>query len=80
MRSAFAAAAAFFLAAIPAYADINVTKWPDDVPCNAIKKGPGGVWALTTTVHQGPITRKSGEMFADRPVIEYWDRKCVRRP
>ena len=73
-------AATLWLIALPAQADIKITRWPDDVPCSAIKKRPDGVWTLTTAVHQGPITRKSGEMFAERRIIEYWDRKCVTRP
>jgi hypothetical protein len=62
----------------PAAADINVTRWPDEVPCDAIKRSADGAWVLTTTVIQGPILRKSGETFRETRVRNYWDTKCGR--
>jgi hypothetical protein len=77
--SAVAAAVASCLIASAATAEIKVTRWPDDVPCEAIKKADGG-WVLTTTVVQGPITRKTGDTFKDSRIVRYWDGKCGRKP
>jgi hypothetical protein len=67
------------LSSLCAHADIAIKRWPDDVPCDAIKRSANGSWALTTTVIQGPITRKPGEIFSDRPVTRYWDNKCGKK-
>ncbi len=78
--SAITAFVAICLIASTARADIKVTRWPDDVPCDAIRKNTDGSWALTTAVIQGPITRKSGEAFRESRIVRYWDGKCARKP
>jgi hypothetical protein len=71
-------AGAGMLAAQPiaAQADpINIEKWPDDVPCNALKIDPDGTYEITVpfvrffSVHNGAKYRNTRE-------TRYWDQKC----
>ncbi len=67
------------LAAFPppvsAQEPINIEKWPDDVPCDKLKKTADGgyemtvPWARFFTVHTGGTWRNTRE-------TAYWDHKC----
>jgi len=35
--------------------DIQVKKWPDDVPCDAVKKNPDGSYTQTKDLMMGSI-------------------------
>ena len=81
-RLILAGATVACLAGTAANADLTVKRWPDDVPCSAITKSADGGWVLNSTIVQGPITRKSGEVFKEARVVRFWDGKCgsARRP
>jgi hypothetical protein len=72
-------AAGFFLAAYSSIAlaqqPINIEKWPDDVPCDALKKGADGSYEMTVpwvrfySIHTGGKWKNTRE-------TAYWDQKC----
>ena len=66
--------AAFSLTA-PAQQPINIETWPDDVPCDKLKKNSDGSYTMTVpwvrffTVHAGGNWKNTRE-------TRYWDQKC----
>jgi hypothetical protein len=54
---------------------IKVERWPEDVPCRALKKYPDGTWEITVpyilyyTLHRNTKFKGVG-------VTAYWERKC----
>ena len=66
------------LLAGPALADapINIEKWPDDVPCDKLKKNADGSyemtvpWARFYQVHRGGRWKNTRE-------TAYWDKHCA---
>jgi hypothetical protein len=54
---------------------INIEKWPDDVPCDKLKKNADGSyemtvpWARYYQVHTGGKWKNTRE-------TSYWDQKC----
>jgi len=81
-RLAVSLAAALCLAGLSPAAQaeqpINIEKWPDDVPCEKLKKHPDGSyemtvpWARYFTVHTGGKWKNTRE-------THYWDQKCRAR-
>ncbi len=58
---------------------IHVNKWPDDVPCSAIKKNPDGSYTLLQTVFFGSDTTypmRSGNTFSPTSEYRNWVVKC----
>ena len=64
-----------FAAAIQAQQPINIEKWPDDVPCEVLKKSPDGTYEITV-----PWTRffqtHTGTKYRNTRETKYWDQKC----
>jgi hypothetical protein len=54
---------------------INIEKWPDDVPCEKLKKNADGSyemtvpWARFYAIHTGGKWKNTRE-------TAYWDQKC----
>jgi hypothetical protein len=72
------ATAAFLIGAsvtVQAQQPINVEKWPDDVPCEVLKKDPDGTYEITV-----PWTRffqtHTGTKYRNTRETKYWDQKC----
>ena len=67
-------AIAFVLPALAAE-PINIEKWPDDVPCDKLKKNDDGSYEMTVpwirflTVHTGGRWKNTRE-------TAFWDQKC----
>jgi hypothetical protein len=77
-RSARPAAAVFVLAAFSITAQaqaINVEKWPDDVPCNVLKKDPDGSYEITVPITRFFVTH-TGMKYKNTRETLYWDQKC----
>jgi hypothetical protein len=61
--------------AVQAQQPINIDKWPDDVPCDKLKKDADGSYEMTVpwtryfTVHTGGKWKNTRE-------TRYWDQKC----
>jgi len=61
--------------ATAAQTPIVIEKWPDDVPCNVLKKYPDGTYEITVpytlyyTTHTGLKMKNTRE-------TRYWDVKC----
>ncbi len=78
-RRAMSIAAALFVALLApapaAEAPINIEQWPDDVPCDKLKKHPDGTYEMTVpwsrffTVHTGGKWKNTRE-------TRFWDVKC----
>jgi hypothetical protein len=77
-KLAFAVGALAPALVAPAAADttpINVEKWPDDIPCSALKKNADGSYEITV-----PFARFSqihnGAKYKNTRETHYWDGKC----
>jgi hypothetical protein len=78
-RLAARVAAAIFVtiysSAVSAQQPINIEKWPDDVPCDALKKGADGSYEMTVpwvrfySIHTGGKWKNTRE-------TAYWNQKC----
>ena len=79
LRLAASVTIAIFLNAfslpLSAQEPINIEKWPDDVPCDKLKKTADGTyemtvpWARFYTIHTGGKWKNTRE-------TAYWDQKC----
>jgi hypothetical protein len=54
---------------------INVETWPDDVPCDVLKKNPDGSYLVTVPVTRFFVTHNSMQ-FKNTRETRYWDQKC----
>jgi hypothetical protein len=72
-------AAAVFLTAFSAAAQtpapINVETWPDDVPCDVLKKDPDGTYEVTVPITRFFVTHTSMK-YRNTRETRYWDQKC----
>jgi hypothetical protein len=69
---------AFFLAAFSVAAQppaINVETWPDDVPCNVLKKNPDSSCEITVPITRFFVTH-TGMKYKNTRETRYWDQKC----
>jgi hypothetical protein len=57
--------------------DIQVEKWPEDVPCDAIKKNPDGSYTQTKDLIMDRIRMEKNTFVKDSPEARAWDRKCA---
>jgi hypothetical protein len=54
---------------------LNIETWPDDVPCDVLKKHPDGTYEMTVpwvryfTIHSGGTWKNTRE-------TRYWDQHC----
>jgi hypothetical protein len=65
---------AAFSAATQAQA-INVEKWPDDVPCDVLKRNPDGSYDITVPITRFFVTH-TGMKYQNTRESRYWDQKC----
>lgn len=73
-----ASIAVAFLVAYSAEAQaqaINVEKWPDDVPCDVLKKNPDGSYEVTVPITRFFVTHSSLK-YKNTRETRYWDQKC----
>jgi hypothetical protein len=63
--------------ALPALAEepINIEKWPDDVPCDKLKKNADGSYEMTVPWARFYTIHTSGKWKNTRETA-YWDQKC----
>jgi hypothetical protein len=54
---------------------INVEKWPDDVPCDALRKNPDGSYDVTKPITRFFVTH-TGMTYKNTRETKYWDQKC----
>jgi hypothetical protein len=54
---------------------INVETWPDDVPCDVLKKNPDGSYLITVPITRFFTTHTSMQ-FKNTRETRYWDQKC----
>jgi len=59
--------------------EIKINKWPDDVPCDALKKNPDGSWTLTKVIIVGNARIENVTTGSGRDV-QIWDQKCGNNP
>jgi hypothetical protein len=59
--------------------EIRVNNWPDDVPCDALRKNPDGSYTQIKDVVVGGIIQTAGSIRKNRSERRLWDRKCAGR-
>ena len=68
-------AAVVFAPPVLAEEPINIEKWPDDVPCDKLKKGADGSYEMTVPWARFYTIHTSGKWKNTRETA-YWDQKC----
>ena len=53
---------------------LNVENWPDDIPCNVLKKHPDGTYEITVAWRR--LGHAAGTKYRNTCETQYWDRKC----
>jgi hypothetical protein len=53
-----------------------IAHWPEDVPCNVLKKYPDGTYEITVP-YLLYYQLHSGIKLRNLRVTRYWDRKCM---
>ena len=56
--------------------DIQVKKWPDDVPCDAVKKTRDGSYTQTKDLMMGTARMEKNTFGKGTSAARAWDRKC----
>jgi len=56
--------------------DIQVKKWPDDVPCDAVKKNRDGSYIQTKDLMMGTVRMEKNTFGKGTSAARAWDRKC----
>jgi hypothetical protein len=59
--------------------DIQVKNWPEDVPCDAVKKNPDGSYTQTKDLVMGRMRMEKNTYGKDTDEARAWDRKCSGR-
>jgi hypothetical protein len=54
---------------------LNVETWPDDVPCDVLKKNLDGSYLITVPITRFFTTHNSMQ-FKNTRETRYWDQKC----
>ena len=57
--------------------EITIRKWPDDVPCNALRKNSDGSYVLVKDILYGPVRMEAGNSFEKSGDTHFWDQKCA---
>jgi hypothetical protein len=57
--------------------DIPAKNWPDDVPCDAVKKNPDGSYTQTKDLMIGSVRMSKNTYGKDTAEARAWDRKCI---
>ena len=59
--------------------DIQVKKWPDDVPCDAVKKNADGSYTQLKELMMGAMRMSKNTFGKDTAEARAWDRKCISK-
>jgi len=62
--------------AMSAAQDIEVKNWPDDVPCDAVKKNRDGSYTQTKDLMMGTVRMEKNTFGKGTSAARAWDRKC----
>ena len=54
----------------------QVKKWPDDVPCDAVKKNPDGSYTQLIDLMMGSMPMPTKTYTRDSAETRSWERKC----
>ena len=57
--------------------DIQVKKWPDGVPCDAVKKNPDGSYTQLKDLMMGNMRMSTNTYGKDTGEARAWERKCI---
>lgn len=57
--------------------EIHIDSWPDDVPCDAIRKNRDGSYTQLKDIVVGGAIQTSGSLLKNRIDRRVWDRKCA---
>lgn len=57
--------------------DIQVKKWPDDVPCYAVKKNPDGSYTQVKDLVMDRAQMEKNTFDKDSAGARAWDRRCA---
>ena len=55
---------------------LNVENWPDDIPCNVLKKHPDATYEITVAWRRFFQGHAAGTKYRNTRETQYWDRKC----
>ena len=55
---------------------INIETWPDDVPCNVLKKDADGTYEITVPWTRFFQAHGAGTKYRNTRETKYWDQKC----
>ena len=55
---------------------LNVETWPNDVPCNVLKKHPDGTYEITVGWTRFFQTHAPGTKYRNTRETSFWDQKC----
>jgi len=56
--------------------DIKVNKWPDEVPCDTVKRNADGSYTQLKDLRMGTMPMPKKSYSKDTPEALAWDRKC----
>ena len=59
--------------------DIQVKKWPDDVPCDAVKKNADGSYTQLKELMMGAMRMSKNTFGKDTAEAHAWDRRCISK-
>jgi hypothetical protein len=59
------------------WAQTNIKKWPDDVPCDAVKKNPDGSYTQLIDLMMGSMPMPKKTYGKDSAETRSWDSKCA---
>jgi hypothetical protein len=81
-RARFAAAALLgVILAIPGSSrgeEARIKRWPQDIPCDAIKKNEDGSYSQIKDLLFGEGRMSGNTFLSDSNEARFWDRKCAQ--
>lgn len=57
--------------------DLQIKKWPDDVPCDAVKKNPDGSYTQLKDLMMGNMRMSNVTYGKETAEARAWDKKCI---
>jgi hypothetical protein len=57
--------------------EIRIDSWPDDVPCDAIRKNHDGSYTQLKDIVVGGAIQTAGSLLKNKIDRRVWDRKCA---
>jgi hypothetical protein len=55
---------------------LNIENWPDDIPCNVLKKHPDGAYEITVAWNRFFQRYAPGTKYRNTRETAFWDQKC----